>query len=108
MDCLAKEDALDVLSSMEEEHQISITSSMFLSYNSISFQKEKGQNEVEDQSEQSLVIENDQHLNNSLASLPSSSSIGSGSHCLGQLHSRLFHFLLRSPRISGGIHCIEV
>ena len=82
MDCLAKE---DVLSSMEEEHQISITSSMFLSYDSITFQKEKGQNEVEDQSEQSLVIENDQHLNNSLASLPSSLSIGSGSHRLDQL-----------------------
>ena len=82
MDCLAKE---DLVSSMEEEHQISITSSMSLSYDSITFQKEKGQNEVEDQSEQSLVIENDQHLNNSLASLPSSSSIGSGSHRLDQL-----------------------
>ena len=82
MNCLAKE---DVLSSMEEEHQLSITSSMFLSYDSITIQKEKSQNEADKQSEQSLAIENDQHLNNSLASLPSFSSIGSGIHSLDQL-----------------------
>ena len=82
MNCLAKE---DVLSSMEEEHQLSITSSMFLSYDSITIQKEKSQNEADKQSEQSLAIENDQRLNNSLASLPSSSSIGSGIHSLDQL-----------------------
>ena len=82
MNCLAKE---DVLSSMEEEHQLSITSSMFLNYDSITIQKEKGQNEADKQSEQSLAIENDQRLNNSLASLPSSSSIGSGIHSLDQL-----------------------
>ena len=82
MNSLAKE---DVLSSMEEEHQLSITSSMFLNYDSITIQKEKGQNEADKQSEQSLAIENDQRLNNSLASLPSSSSIGSGIHSLDQL-----------------------
>ena len=82
MNCLAKE---DVLSSMEEEYQLSITSSMFLNYDSITIQKEKGQNEADKQSEQSLAIENDQRLNNSLASLPSSSSIGSGIHSLDQL-----------------------
>ena len=82
MNSLAKE---DVLSSMEEEHQLSITSSMFLSYDSITIQKEKSQNEADKQSEQSLAIENDQHLNNSLASLPSFSSIGSGIHSLDQL-----------------------
>ena len=74
---------MESLTSMEEEHQPSITSSMHLSYDSIAlpFQKEKGEKGQDEQSEQSsLAIENDQHLNNSLASLPSSSSIESGSY----------------------------
>ena len=68
---------MESLTSMEEEHEKSITSSMSLSCDSIAlpFQKEKD----EESEQSSLAIENDQHLNNSLASLPSSSSIGSGS-----------------------------
>ena len=64
---------------MEDEHQKSITSLMSLSYDSttLPFQKEKCQDEESEQS--SLAIENDQHLDNSLASLSSNSSIGSGS-----------------------------
>ena len=73
MESLTNEDAL---SSME--YQPSITSSVSLNYDSIGLPFQKGKGEESEQS--SLAIENDQHLNNSLASLPSSSSIESGSY----------------------------